>query len=113
MSDYTGFFKQQNSKMFVECLKDGEVVSLTLQGREQLASEFHKMDHFFRIELTNGYIALQQRIILLLSSTPQQRYEEFIRLYPDLISEIPKKYIAEYLEVSRETLSRLYSNSSK
>lgn len=113
MTDYIGFFKQNNATMFVECLKDGEVACLTLEGREKLASEFHKMEHFFRVKLTNGYIALQQRITLLLSSTPQQRYEEFSKLYPDLISQIPKKYIAEYLGVSRETLSRLYSSNNK
>ncbi|NPA07531.1 MAG: Crp/Fnr family transcriptional regulator [Chlorobi bacterium] len=113
MSDYIGFFKQQNSKMFIECLKEGKVVSLTLEGRNKLAADLHKMDHFFRIKLTNGYIALQQRIMMLLSGTPQQRYEEFVRLYPDLISEVPKKYVAEYIGVSRETLSRLYSNTNK
>ncbi|MBT2619279.1 Crp/Fnr family transcriptional regulator [Chryseobacterium sp. ISL-6] len=113
MTDYVGFFKQKNATMFVECLKDGQVLCLTLEGREKLALEFHKMEHFFRVKLTNGYIALQQRITLLLSSTPQQRYEEFSKLYPDLILEIPKKYVAEYLGVSRETLSRLYVNSNK
>ncbi|KQT23362.1 Crp/Fnr family transcriptional regulator [Chryseobacterium sp. Leaf405] len=113
MTDYVGFFKQQNAKMFVECLQDGAVVCLTLEGREKLSMELHKMEHFFRVKLMNGYIALQQRIILLLSSTPQQRYEEFSKLYPDLITQIPKKYVAEYLGVSRETLSRLYSNNNK
>ncbi|WP_345988092.1 hypothetical protein AAEU33_13765 [Chryseobacterium sp. Chry.R1] len=113
MTDYIGFFKQNNATMFVECLKEGEVLCLTLEGREKLAAEFHKMEHFFRVKLTNGYIALQQRITLLLSSTPQQRYEEFSRLYPDLILQIPKKYVAEYLGVSRETLSRLYTNDNK
>ncbi|MCU7616701.1 Crp/Fnr family transcriptional regulator [Chryseobacterium sp. PBS4-4] len=111
MTDYSGFFKQKKSTMFVECLSDGEVLCLTLEGREKLAAEFHTMEHFFRVKLTNGYVALQDRIRLLLSSTPQQRYEEFSKLYPDLMLQIPKKYIAEYLGVSRETLSRLYSNT--
>jgi CRP-like cAMP-binding protein len=67
------------------------------------------MEHFYRAKLTNGYIALQQRIKLLLSSTPQERYETFSKMYPDLGQRLPKKIIAEYLGVSRETLSRLYS----
>jgi CRP-like cAMP-binding protein len=66
------------------------------------------MEHFFRKKLTKGYMALQQRIISLLSSNPEQRYKEFAYLYPNLMQKIPKKYIAEYLGVSRETLSRLY-----
>lgn len=109
MTDYTAFFKQQQANMFVECMEDGEVLFSTLEAREKLSADLHKMEHFFRVKLTNGYVALQQRIKLLLSSTPQQRYEEFSKLYPDLMQRIPKKFIAEYLGVSRETLSRLYS----
>ncbi|WP_428664863.1 Crp/Fnr family transcriptional regulator [Runella sp.] len=109
MSDYCAFFKQKNATMYVECMEDGEVLFCSLQAREKLSAELHKIEHFFRIKLTNGYVALQERIKLLLSSTPQQRYEAFSKLYPDLIQRVPKKFIAEYLGVSRETLSRLYS----
>ncbi|WP_343690979.1 Crp/Fnr family transcriptional regulator [Chitinophaga sp.] len=109
MSDYEAFFKEKNATMFIECIEAGEVLYSTLAAREKLSADLHKMEHFFRVKLTNGYVALQQRIRLLLSSTPQQRYEEFSKLYPELIEQIPKKLIAEYLGVSRETLSRLYS----
>ncbi|MDR6562236.1 MULTISPECIES: Crp/Fnr family transcriptional regulator [unclassified Arcicella] len=108
MSDYPSFFKQKDATMYIECLVEGEVLCLTLQNREKLSATFHKMEHFFRVKLTNGYVALQLRIKLLLSGTPQQRYEEFARLYPNLMQQIPKKLIAEFLGVSRETLSRLY-----
>lgn len=111
MTDYIGYFKQKPASMFVECLEGGEVLCLTLLGREKLSADLHKMEHFFRLKLTNGYVALQQRITLLLSSTPQQRYEEFSKWYPDLLQRVPKKYIAEFLGVSRETLSRLHSNN--
>lgn len=108
MSDYISYFKQTDAKMFVQSLTDAEVLILSLESRETLAKDYHKMEHFFRVKLTNAYTSLQQRISLLLSSTPQQRYEAFSKMYPDISSQIPKKYIAEYLGVSRETLSRLY-----
>ena len=109
MSDYIAYFNQKKANMYVLCMEPGEVLSLTLEGREKLASILPQMEHFFRVKLTNGYMALQARIVSLLSSNPQQRYEEFAELYPNLIQKIPKKYIAEYLGVSRETLSRLYT----
>ena len=109
MTDYDAFFRQLPAKMFVECLQEGEVLFSTLQSREKLSADLHKMANFYRIKLSNGYVALQQRIRLLLSSTPQERYEEFSKLYPDLLQQLPKKLIAEYLGVSRETLSRLYA----
>ena len=112
MSDYVAFFNKRPAMSNAICMKDGEVLSLTLQGRDKLSADLHKMEHFFRVKLTNGYVGLQRRIISMLSSTPQQRYEEFAAIYPNLIQDIPKKYIAEYLGVSRETLSRFYPDHS-
>lgn len=111
MSDYIAYFNQKQASMYVVCMEPGEVLCLTLEGREKLSVTLHKMEHFFRMKLTKGFIALQQRVISLLSNNPEQRYKEFAALYPNLMQKIPKKYIAEYLGVSRETLSRLYSSN--
>lgn len=111
MSDYISYFSKKPANLYVVCIKAGEVLCLTLEGREKLSANLHKMEHFFRVKLTKGYIALQQRIISLLSHTPEERYKEFAELYPDLMQKVPKKYIAEYLGISRETLSRLYSKN--
>jgi CRP-like cAMP-binding protein len=111
ISDYIAYFSKKESGMYLQCIERGEVLCLTLDGREKLSAASHKMEHFFRVKLTNGYMALQRRILSLLASNPQQRYDEFADLYPDLMQKIPKKYIAEYLGVSRETLSRLSSNN--
>lgn len=111
LSDYNAFFNEKESNINIICMDDAEVLCLTLAGREQLAAEFHKMEHFFRMKLSSGYAAQQRRIISLLSNNPKKRYEEFAGLYPNIMQKIPKKYIAEYLGVSRETLSRLYSKN--
>jgi len=111
MSDYQAYFNEKKASLHMACMEDAEVLCLKLYGREKLSCDLHKMEHFFRVKLTKGYVAQQRRIITLLSSTPQQRYEEFGQLYPHMIQKIPKKYIAEYLGVSRETLSRLYSTN--
>lgn len=105
--DYNAFFNQTESAIYIVCMEDAEVYSLTLYAREQLASVFHKMEHFFRVRLISGYSGQQLRIMSLLSNNPKERYEEFANLYPAIIQRIPKKYIAEYLGVSRETLSRI------
>ncbi|WPQ62544.1 Crp/Fnr family transcriptional regulator [Chitinophaga sancti] len=110
MSDYNSYFNQKPASMYLECLVPGEVLCLSLYGREKLAAELHKMEHFFRMKMTRGFIALQLRIKMLLCNAPQKRYEEFAKLYPVLIQQIPKKMIAEFLGLRRETLSRLYTN---
>lgn len=107
VSDYRAFFYQQPSRLNIECFEQSEILSLSLANREKLCAEMHKMEHFFRIKLSNAVVALQSRVESLLTFTAQERYEQFITLYPHFMQRIPKKYIAEYLGVSRETLSRL------
>lgn len=43
----------------------------------------------------------------LLISSPQERFERVLNRSPHLFQEIPNKYIANYLRMSPETLSRL------
>lgn len=111
MCDYYAFFYQQKGKLHVTCMEEGEVLCLNLDARETLSARFPKMEHFFRVKANKGYAGLQRRIISLLACTPLERYEEFCALHPYLLDKIPKKYIAEYLGVSRETLSRLNSRN--
>lgn len=111
MSDYNAFFKQKAATMYIECIEEGNVLCLSLHGREKLSSELQKMECFFRSKLTNDYVDMEQRIKLLLSNTPKQRYEEFARSHPGLMQRIPKKIIARYLGTCRETLSRLYATA--
>ena len=69
----------------------------------------HKIGHFFRRKSSAGYVALQQRILSMLNNNPQERYQQLLELNPILFQKVPKKLIASYLGVSRETLSRFGS----
>ncbi len=45
-----------------------------------------------------------------MNNDAKSRYEELLKLYPQLYNLVPKHLIAAYLGVSRETLSRLYNS---
>lgn len=48
-----------------------------------------------------------ERELDLLSSTPGERYQRVLQRSPKVFQEIPHKYIASYLRMTPETLSRL------
>lgn len=109
ISDFAAFFKEEISSLAVDCIEDSEVYAISYENLNILCSKLPAMEHFFRIKSNFGYVALQQRILSLMSKTARERYEDFVKQYPGFTDHIPKQLIASYLGVSRETLSRLYS----
>jgi CRP-like cAMP-binding protein len=107
VTDYQAYFNQTKSSLAIECIEEVEVLALSLLNRDKLCAELHKIEHFFRRKSNAGYVALQRRILSLLNSTAQERYDQLLATYPQLFQRVPKTLIASYLGVSRETLSRL------
>jgi CRP-like cAMP-binding protein len=107
VSDYNAYFNESAAFLNIDCIEDVEVLCLSLDNREKLCAALHKIEHFFRRKSNAGYVALQKRILSLLNSNAKERYEQFLQQYPYHIQRIPKRLIASYLGVSRETLSRL------
>lgn len=107
ITDAEAFHHKTKSTLMVDCLEDTQTLSLTLENKEKLSKVLPKMQTFFFKKTTNGYIALQKRILCFLSSNANDRYHNLLTLYPGLIQRVPKAMIASYLGVTRETLSRL------
>ncbi|MDA3615084.1 Crp/Fnr family transcriptional regulator [Polluticaenibacter yanchengensis] len=110
ITDYEAYYYQRKANVNIDCLEDTEVLCLSNENREKLCKEFHQVEHFFRKKTNRRNVALQNRILSLLSSTAKERYEKFILEYPSLVQKLPKHTLAAYLGVTRETLSRLYSS---
>lgn len=63
--------------------------------------------------LHNSIRFMQKRINMLLSATAEERYLDFIKLYPNLTLRVPQWMIASYLGVTPESLSRVRKDLAK
>lgn len=109
ITDYDAFINQTEAKISVDCIEDCQLLYITYENREKLSREMHQMERFWAKKTKLGYVSLQNRILSLLKNTTKERYELLFQQYPHLFQRVPKKMIASYLGVSRETLSRLDS----
>ncbi len=110
ITDYEAYYFKKKARVNIDCLEETEVLCLSLENREKLCKEFHRIEHFFRKKTNRRNVALQNRILTLLSSSAKERYEKFVQDYPSLVQKLPKHILASYLGVTRETLSRFYSS---
>ena len=57
--------------------------------------------------VSRSNIIIRQRVLTTISSTAEEKYDEFVKNYPDIFARVPLHMVASYLGVSRETLSRI------
>lgn len=100
------FLTGQPSELFIQAIKRTVLRVIT---KEQ-------MDHFLKTEsnrilwtkiLESLVIQQMEREIDILTNSPKERYQRVLKRSPQLFQEIPNRYIANYLRMSPETLSRL------
>ena len=107
ISDPQAYHNRENATLNIDCLEDTQIYSISIDNREKLCKELQKMEYFFMKKTTAGYIALQKRILSLMSQRAEVRFTQFVQLYPSILQRVPKALIASYLGISRDTLSRM------
>lgn len=107
ISDPQAYHNKTIATLNIDCLEDTSTMYISIDNREKLCADLKKMEYFFMKKTTAGYIALQRRILSLMSQKADERYQQFISLYPSLLQRLPKALVASYLGISRETLSRI------
>jgi CRP-like cAMP-binding protein len=105
--DLHSFTKEEPSIYSTRALADSEVFYLPKDDMEKMFEKLPKLERYFRILFQNSIVSHQHRLIQNLSVTADQRYENFSKRYPSLEQYVPLKYIASYLGITPEFLSKI------
>lgn len=70
---------------------------------------YPELNFIARVLTEKYYVLSEQRLYSLRKKRARERYEYLIDNFPELIQRVPSKYLASYLSVSEETLSRIKS----
>lgn len=107
LSDRASLFFNQASSYFIQALEDSELLLLDPDFFAHLAKKDASFFEFNNKLLHNHIKQLQHRILLLLSATAEDRYLDFIKIYPDILLRVPQLMVASYLGITPESLSRV------
>jgi CRP/FNR family transcriptional regulator, anaerobic regulatory protein len=107
ISDMSSVISRSESLLNVDAIKPSEVLLLSREDQLSLFDEVPKLERYFRVLTENGLVSSRMRLIENLSLTARQRYQRFCQTYPNLINEIPQKYIASFIGVTPEFLSKI------
>lgn len=104
----TGFFRKEKSREYIQSLEDTYCDYLEYDDYKYCLDNFPEMQQINRIMMEEYYILAEHRVYLARIPNAQKRLTFFMEnIKPQIVSRIPRKYLASYLSMRPETLSRL------
>lgn len=101
--DYKSFTSQKPSTSIIEATEGSEVLELNVYNLHKLMKI---SDAFFQVARIFQY-AIGQQETQIQNVTPKERYSYLLVNKPQIIQRFPLKFIASYLGMTPETLSRV------
>ena len=105
--DIYSLSKEPNTLFSTKGLCDGELLLLPRLVHSQLLEKYSKMERYFRMLFQHVVIRQQLRFLESYTDSAEDRYTKFINTYPGMEQYVPQKYIASYLGITPEFLSKV------
>ncbi|OYQ38381.1 Crp/Fnr family transcriptional regulator [Flavobacterium cyanobacteriorum] len=99
-------YEDRPSRVYIETLEDCEFLSFTPEFKELLFERAPRFERAFRILVQRHLAVTQNRLFNTISKTAMEKYLEFLEVYPTLPQRVAQHYIASYLGISAEFLSK-------
>jgi len=112
IGDLSSFLSEKISKFNVQAIETTEVILLGKSNFEKACLEIPCFERFFRLLIQNAYVSSQKRVSSIYGESARTRYLELIKTQPTLIQRIPQHYIASYLGIKPQSLSRIRKDLS-
>jgi CRP-like cAMP-binding protein len=104
---YDSFLTQKPCMYNAETLTKTTLWQLSYDNLKKLYTQLPKSNVFGRLLTEEIYLKKAQRELSLLTKSPEERYLELFNSRPQLIKTIPLKYIATYIGITPQALSRI------
>ena len=104
-------FKEEPTKLQVEALEPTIVYALPKADLECVAMHNVNIQILYRKILEESLITSQIHADLVRFETAQDRYKKLCKLCPQVVLRAPLVYIASYLQMTPETLSRVRAST--
>ncbi len=113
ISDYIAIHTNESATLTVECLTESTIIEFNAKKLNGILVRFPEYEPFQRNLLERHVVSLHKRILNQLQLTATERYDLFLRQYPDIEQYTRNYHIASYLGITQESLSRVRVDKAK
>ena len=113
ISDKIGMSQGAAATYFIDAIEDSELLTTDMQGHVTMMKEIPGYGESFQKGMQKRTAAKDSRIVHSLTSTAEERYNDFLATYPSIAQRVPQHMLASYLGITPETLSRIRKLQAK
>jgi CRP-like cAMP-binding protein len=107
IGDLESYHTQQPTTLYVQAMEDCEVLCIAKNELEKLCENIPKLKTIFQQKEQKSSFANLKRLQEVKSLSAEERYLNLIKKHPEIFQRIPLQYIAMYLDIEPQSLSRL------
>jgi CRP/FNR family transcriptional regulator, anaerobic regulatory protein len=107
------FFTQTPATESIQALTDCEVATMSFTSLQKIYEFFPEFNLHTRIITEQYFYKTEQRLYMLRKHDAAAKYAYFLENYETYLKNIPQKYIASFLNIAPETLSRVRNKLGK
>lgn len=104
---YTSLLEQKPSDMSIQALSTAQLLTISRKELYRLYDKHPTFERIGRIFAEQAFLNSRTHLLSILHDDAETRYQKLITRAPQIIQSIPLRYIASYLGISPETLSRI------
>ena len=105
--DVESYDRQTPASINIAAIERSEVLLWAKADFDRLLVEVPGLKAFSQQIISRNIYNSRQRILMALSATPEEKYDDFVQSHPTLLARLPLHMIASYLGISLKTLTRL------
>lgn len=107
VASFDSLYKRTPSLFYLESIEPTELTAIRREDFYNLINNNLSFRLLYEEKLIDRFHAYQQLFLSRIKNTPQRRYEELLKEYPNIIQRVPQYYIASYLGITPVSLSRI------
>jgi CRP/FNR family transcriptional regulator, anaerobic regulatory protein len=107
IASFLSLVHQQKTIENVECITDCELLSIKREDVLTLIEQSENFKQFSLVIFENAMASSQLRANDLATLSAEQRYKKLIETQPQILQNVPIQYIASYLGIKPQSLSRI------
>jgi CRP-like cAMP-binding protein len=107
ISAFSGFISRTPNKENIQAVTEAEIFLIKYKDLQFLFDKSHSIERLGRLIVEKHFVQKDRRVISLITDSAEVRYNNLMDKRPQYLLNIPLQYIASYLGVTPETLSRI------